>query len=169
MRYAVMLLASLALASCGESKKTEDVTFTVKSAEGEDKSVKAKVTQDKESATFTSDEGTATFASGDAAAAAAKDVAPVYPGAAVLSTMKGVSDDGAGGMVVMSTGDSPDKVAAHYKQVIADRGMKVNSEITTGDSRMIGAGDDRNGMQVMIQPGEKGQTQITLFSGTKPK
>lgn len=167
MRIMVLVVAGLALASCGESKKTEDVAFTVKSSEGEDQTVKGEVSQDKDTVTFTSEKGAATFSSGDAAASAAKDVAPVYPGAKVVSTMKGVSEGGAGGMVVMTSSDSADKVVAHYKKVIADRGMKVTAEITTDESRMISAGDEHDGMQVMIQPGDKGETQITVMAGAK--
>jgi len=70
-------------------------------------------------------------------------------------------------MVVMTSSDSADKVVAHYKKVIADRGMKVTAEITTDESRMISAGDEHDGMQVMIQPGDKGETQITVMAGAK--
>lgn len=167
MRYAVLLLTSLALASCGDSKKAEDATFTVKSSDGTDQTVKGEVSQGKDTVTFTSEKGAATFASGDAAASAAKDVAPVYPGAKVVSTMKGVSEDGAGGMVVMISSDSAEKVLAHYKKVIADRGLKASAEVTSGNSRMISAGDEHDGMQVMIQTGDKGETQITVMAGAK--
>lgn len=166
MRIVLLVLAGLALASCGD-KKSQEVTFTVKSSDGEDQKVKGEVSHDKDTVTFTSEKGAATFSSGDAAAKAAEGLVAAYPGAKVLSTIKGASEDGEGGMVVMTSGDSPEKVLGHYKKVIADRGMKVKTEITTGDSRMISASDDHDGMQVMIQPGDKGETQITVMSGAK--
>lgn len=103
-------------------------------------------------------------------AAAAKVVtpayAPIYPGAAVATSVVGESGVGPGGFVTYKTEAPPKQVIAFYRDRMKAAGKPVTMDQDMGgDVHMLTAGDTgegKAGMQVIASPSGKGsEVQLT--------
>lgn len=167
LRLTMMALALAGLSACG-GKKDQTATIVTESG-GDGHAQKATIVADgqHEKVTIKSDDGKSTLDIGGNSAAEVAKLAPLYPGAKVVSSMIGQSAEGAGGMATLSTTASKEAVIAFYKRVVAERGLKQVSEVTTNGNYVLVAGNEggEGGMQIMVQPGEKGDTQVTIIAG----
>jgi hypothetical protein len=168
VKYSGILIAAMALAACGQSEKkttitTEDGKTVTISANGND--------AENGTATITTDDGDkVTFGSGPASGKNLPLGIPVYPGAEVKGNITGAGGDGKGGaMVIMTTSDAPDKVAAFYKAEAEKRGMtSKSSETMIGNMASFSAENDKaEKLVATITPGEGGQSQVMLVIETK--
>jgi hypothetical protein len=89
-------------------------------------------------------------------------VAPLYPGATVVSAFTGETPD-EGGIGDFTTSDPPDKVMAFYKKAAADRGMAPKG-IMTPDDRIFGAGNASDKFTVSARS-EGGLTKVQVTTG----
>lgn len=167
MRFVILGVAALALASCG-SKSERTITTTDGSTvkvEQEDGKGGAKITS-------TTSEGTATMTTGGAGQwpAGLADYAPAYPGGAVGASFMGSSNDGAGGMVTFTTADSPGKVVDFYKARAAAAGLSDVSNMDINGAKMFGAKDGKTGRTLSIQASvADGKTNVAVTFGTDKK
>jgi major membrane immunogen (membrane-anchored lipoprotein) len=170
MKYIMIFALAVSLAACGSSEKTttmeldgKDVTIK-QSGDGEDASISMKGA-DGEAVNITT--------GGAAAGGALPAGVASYPGSKALMSMTGNQDGKAGGMTVLETTDSPDKVLAFYKAEAAKQGLTadVSETKTTADgqaaySYAAKSADKKMGLMVTI--GSKdGKTQVTLMGGSE--
>ena len=172
-RLILAALSALALAACGGQ---ETKTVTVPDGKGGSATVKTTEKGDSQEVTITGKDGktTATISAGGDGAAAPANLpafAPVYPGAKIESSIVGSGPEGSGGVLVLSTPDAPDKVAAFYDARISGAGLGDVTRFTTNEMRMIGgsAGEKGPSANVTIAPNPAGGTQINLIYVPAPK
>jgi hypothetical protein len=94
--------------------------------------------------------------------------APLYPGAKVLSTVRGTDAHSTGGLVSFDTRESPTDVVAFYKQKAAAEGLTDKMDMNQQGTLMFMAGDDKRSLQVTSAPGDGGagsHTQVTWSGG----
>lgn len=165
-------LGGLLLAACsGEQTRT----VTVPDGAGGTAAVKTTEKGDTTEVVISGADGksTATITTGATGAGPANlpAFAPVYPGAKIETSMQGSGPEGSGGVLVMTTPDAPDKVAAFYDAQISAAGLGDVTRLTTNDMRMIGgsAGEKGPSANVTITPNPGGGTQINLIYVPAPQ
>jgi hypothetical protein len=166
-RLILAALGGLALAACGGQ---ETKTVTVPAGDGGTATVKTTQKGDAQEVTITGKDGktTATISAGGEGAAAPANLpafAPAYPGAKIDSSIVGSGPEGSGGVLVMTTPDSPDKVAAFYEARMKAANLADTTRFTNNDMQMIGgtAGEKGPSANVTISPNPAGGTQINLI------
>lgn len=149
----------LALAACGgpsgtiETEDGEEISYDVDS-DGEGATVK-----------ISGEGGDAVSRSGDDISVDLPSGWSVYPGAKVVNVMNITSEDGPAMTVMMETDADPDKIIAHYREQAEAAGIKIEMEMTTAGSSMMGGSDeeDRNfSINVMGDPGEDQIANLAL-------
>ncbi|GAA0282896.1 hypothetical protein GCM10009127_25400 [Alteraurantiacibacter aestuarii] len=91
----------------------------------------------------------------------------VYPGATVVSNSVINANDGAGSIVMLTTPDSPDKVAAFYRAQAEAAGITIQMETTAQGSKMIaGESGDGKTFSLSANPGDEG-TMAQLIVGSQ--
>jgi len=155
----VAAAAAMLVAGCGSQKQvivTKQGTATVET------------NRNTGTATITTKQGTATY--GKNAVDPAKLGLPVYPGASASEGggLSVQSSQGSQQMVLLTTGDSFDKVYGWYKnQMPADsEKMHLSAAGSSMATFAIGASGDKQSKSVMITSG-KGKTNIELMAGSK--
>ena len=153
---------ALALAACGsetsgtfEGEDGETGEYTIDNSTGET------------TATIKTDDGTATMRSGSNVPVDLPDGFSLYPGASVVSNT--VVKQGAGGsgtLVMMTSGDSPEKIAGFYRQQAEKAGIEIQMEMTTNGAQIIG-GESGDGLtfSIMASPDGEGGTSAQLTVG----
>jgi hypothetical protein len=171
-RLMIAALGGLALAACGGQ---DTKTVTVPAGDGGTATVKTTEKGDTQEVTITGPDGksTAVITAGDGAAAPANlpAFAPVYPGAKIESSLSGSGPEGSGGVLVMTTKDAPDKVAAFYEARIKAANLGDTTRFSNNDMQMIGgtAGEKGPSANVTIAPDPAGGTRINLIYVPAPK
>lgn len=160
MRSVLTLAATIALAACSSEKSG---TFETEGGE------KGEYTVDSDnegvSATVTTPEGTATMQSGENVKADLPDGFTVYPGAKVVSATNVDSPQSKGALVIMETGDAPDKVAAFYRKQAEAAGIKIDMEMTVNGGQMIGGKGPDERVFSLNTTSNDGNTGIQLTVG----
>jgi hypothetical protein len=169
MKYMIISALALSLAACGDSDKTT----TKMTIDGKDVTIKQSGEGDNATVSVKGENGEDVNISTGAAAAGSAMPAGVaaYPGAKSVMNISGNQDGKVGGMSVLETGDSPDKVLAFYKAEAAKLGMTSNvSETKTSTdgaasySYAAKSSDKKSGLMVTIAQ-KDGKTSITLMGG----
>ena len=125
------------------------------------------VTAEKSPPSSTVKTGDAVVATGPAAAGVkTPDHAPLYPGAAVITSIVGESGVGAGGAMTFKAGGTPTQVIAFYETKARETGRPVTMKAAMGgDVQMLTTGDSGEGkgaLQVIASPAEGGsEVQMT--------
>jgi hypothetical protein len=169
MKYIVISVLVLSLAACGSSDK-DTTKMTV---DGKDVTIEKSGDGDNATISMKGENGEAVnIATGGAAAGGAMPAGvAAYPGAKSVMNMSGNEGGKTGGMAVLETSDSPDKVLAFYKAEAAKLGMTSNvSETKTSTdgaasySYAAKSSDKKSGLMVTIAQ-KDGKTSITLMGG----
>ena len=96
---------------------------------------------------------------------------PMYPGAKAQAniTAKGTDGNGAGegGVVTLTTSDSPAQVFEFYQNKCKDAGMKLNVTQVSDSGGMIVAVDDANERTVQVVVASGSPTTVSLTYGRK--
>ncbi|HEY1706757.1 MAG TPA: hypothetical protein VGG10_00725 [Rhizomicrobium sp.] len=90
-----------------------------------------------------------TVGSGAGATAKMPDYAPLYPGAAVQTSIN-VGSTNAGGSVIFKTDAAANTVIDFYKKSAASAGLTAALDMTTGDTMVFSAKDDKTKRVVNI-------------------
>ena len=150
---------ALTLAACGNSEEREVMSGTVTDPEtGKDTSYV--VTSDRDggdgTVTVKSDKGTATFGSGAAHARLPAGIAP-FPGAMMTGGFAADGPEGTGGMATFTAKAASADVIAHFRRQAEAQGMKVISEVSAEDTRMIAA-EAKDGSTLQITATQEGDS-----------
>jgi hypothetical protein len=166
VRYIAFAAVALILAACG---KKDEQTITLrdpKTGESVDIGVNS---AEKGQMTFKSKDGSVVVNAGEGATLPAGFIG--YPGAKIVTSMLGNSkNDGAGGLISMTTKDAPATVLAYYKKALAARGMAVKMETTLPNGGMIIAGGDNEsdkGAMVTANSEKPGETVVSVVMNSK--
>lgn len=164
--------SALLLSACGSKSETEVASGTYTDPEtGETADYKLTTSDDGETSevSIKTKDGEMQFGGG---AANAKLPAgfTAYPGSKLTGGFAASGTDGTGGMASFEVNAKAADVIAHFRKQAEAAGMKVTSEIKTGDSAIIGAekpGDTKTGVQITAtQQGAQVIGTITYGSGT---
>ena len=163
MRAIVISAAVLGLAACGSSD-----SGTIETDEGE---VAYTVDEngDEMNATITNENGeTVSVQSGDGIAADLPDGFTLYPGAKVLSSTNVSSGDGSGALILLESGDTPDKIVAYYRKEAEAAGIEIKMEMKANEAQIV-SGESPSGLVFSINasPAEEGGSTANLTIGTK--
>lgn len=146
--FLTLCVCTALLAGCGQPKqtvKTEDGATTVE--------------------TTTADGDVSRMQAGANVQAPANlpDSAPIYPGLTLESVMSGSSDGKAGGMLVGSTPDAPDKVAAFYREKLKALSAANFTDMNMNGSFVLAAGEaSGKATSVQISPREEGGSTVAI-------
>lgn len=162
VKLAFITPLALALAACGS-----ETSGTFEGEDGETGEYTIDRSTGETTATIETEDGTATLRSGSNVPVDLPAGFSLYPGASVISNT--VVKQGAGGsgtLVSMSSGDSPDKVAAFYKNQAEAAGIEIQMEMITNGAQIIG-GQSQDGLtfSIMANPDEEGGTTAQLTVG----
>lgn len=156
-------VAALALSACGSSDsesadnaETAAASVTSEGGDGETSTT-----------TIKADGGTATIRSGPGAAVDLPLGFKLYPGAEVLSSTTFAQNGDKGALVTMLAEASPDEMIAFYRKAAEAADVKIEMELTTDNSKIIGgkgAGDVTFSFTTV--PGKDGKTQGQLMIGS---
>ena len=163
MRLNFAFLAPVAalglLSACGSQ---ESGSFT--SEDGESGEYTIDTETGETTATIKTDEGTATMRSGSNVPVELPAGFSVYPGAQVLTNTIVNQAAGSGALVTMMSDDSPDAIAAFYKQQAVDAGIEIQMEMATNGGQILG-GQSADGLtfSMIASPSGDGTTvQLTV-------
>lgn len=163
MRLQLILVgsvAAIALAACGGKKETTIAPgVKIEQTNGGETTTMKATGENGEQSTFT-------FGSGAKLPDNLPAFVKVYPGVEVLSVMGGNSSDGVGGMITAHSKDSPDKVAAFYREHMKSLKFSTNSEQSTGDGLVLTGGEDGRSLVVSVTKADGG-AEIMLQYGAK--
>ncbi|WP_448659515.1 hypothetical protein ACPVPU_03365 [Sphingomonas sp. CJ99] len=87
--------------------------------------------------------------------------APIYPGATITAAVTGSAQE-AKGMVSFTTGDTPDKVIAFYRERATAAGLVAQAEANMGGARILTMGRQGDGeaaLQLTVSPPTEGEPQ----------
>jgi len=92
------------------------------------------------------------------------DFAELPPGAKAIHNMVLNQPDSHGGSLSLQTKQSLEEVAAFYKESVAKHGLKIMMETAAEDGMMLTtkSEDDKRTLQVVLNKGEDGITNINL-------
>ncbi|MEZ5693251.1 MAG: hypothetical protein R3D99_05310 [Altererythrobacter sp.] len=155
-------VAAFALAACGSSEgdSTDGGETATASATG---SADGKTS----TTTIKADGGTATIQSGPGAAVDLPLGFRIYPGAEVLTSTTFAQNGDKGALVTMLADAKPDEMIAFYRKAAEAAGVKIEMELTTDNSKIIGGkGGDDVTFSFTTVPGDDGKTQGQLMIGS---
>lgn len=162
MRPILPIAAMIALAACSSEKSG---TFETEGGEKGEYTVNSD--DGGMNATITTKDGTATMQSGENVKASLPDGFTVYPGATVVTATNVDAGGTKGSLVMMETGDSPEKVAAFYRKQAEAAGIKIEMEMTVNGGKMIGGKGEGGRMFSLNTTTNDGKTGIQLTAGTE--
>ena len=161
----VPLAAALALAACGGSETSGEITtddgdtgeYTIDNETGES------------SMTITTPDGETRMQSGPGVAPDLPSGWTIYPGAEVVNTVNIAGAEGGGALVTMTTDASADDVIAHYRKQAEAAGFPISLEMNTSASRLI-SGQKDNGASFSVsvalsEDDSPTMVQLTLADG----
>ncbi|MDY7097546.1 MAG: hypothetical protein SXU28_05355 [Pseudomonadota bacterium] len=118
------------------------------------------------SATIETEAGTATMRSGSTVPVDLPAGFTLYPGAEVVTNTVVSQGEGQGALLTMTSSDSPEEVAAFYKQQAEKAGVEIQMELSVNDGKMIGgASPDGLTFSINASPSPEG-TSAQLAVGT---
>lgn len=163
MRATKALTATLALtlAACGAETSG---TFT--DEDGETGEYTIDNSTGETTARIETEEGTATLRSGSNVPVVLPAGFSVYPGANVVTNTVVKQGEGSGTLVTMQSADSPEDVAAFYKEQAEKAGVTIQMEMSTNGAQIVG-GESADGLtfSIMASPSSEGTTaQLTVGS-----
>ncbi|WP_324263002.1 hypothetical protein U4960_07950 [Altererythrobacter sp. H2] len=162
LAFPVAVSLILALAACGSEQ-----SGTFEDGEGGEGTYRV----DEESGVTTSEikteEGTARMESGAGVKANLPDGFALMPGANVISASNITTEQGSGSMTMMEIGKPADEVVAFYRKQAEAAGVKIQLEMNSDGTRMIG-GEGRDGVTFSLTATEAdGKTSAQLMVGSK--
>ena len=155
-----LAMAALALGSCSDDNTT---TVTTEDGSGE-----YKIDEDTGDAsmTITTPEGDTVMQSGSNVEPDLPDGWSIYPGANVQNAINIGGAEGRGTLVTMEVDASVDAIIQHYRAEAEATGHKIQMELTTNESRIIGGENSSGGtFSVSVVPGSDGgpaRVQLTV-------
>lgn len=159
-----IVASALALLACGQEKpKTQPDAAQTPEPEGS-------VSKKDGIVRFETKDGGAVFLGGENVTAP-KDLpsfVEVYPGLRLDSVMSGeaAGDFNGGGVLAGISADPPEKIAAHYREVITRRGLRiVLDRVHNGTIVLNAAGQAGEGLYLTITP-KDGGSQVGLTYAT---
>lgn len=132
MRFAPILIGTILLAACGGEQDEQA---------GGRSSAESYAVNEKDgvvTARVRSQDGTATMESGTGVEAKLPAGFGMMPGARVLSASNITGDQGSGSMVLFETDRPVAEVIAHYRRQAEAAGVKIQIEMNTNGTEMIG-------------------------------
>ena len=164
MRTMALGVAALALSACGSSESgsfdTEDGSGTYTLDEDGD-GVEMR---------FTDDEGNeTTLNSGSDVEVDLPDGFTIYPGAEVVQKTVLNSAEGEGSLLMMTSSDTPQAMADHYRAQAEAAGIEISMEMTSGDTRIIGGEGPDERFFSFSASGDGGESTGMLTIGTRPQ
>lgn len=172
-RVSIFALAAsaLLLSACGSKSETEVASGTYTDPEtGETADYKLTTSDDGETSevTIKTEDGEMQFGGG-AANAKLPTGFTAYPGSKLTGGFAASGTDGTGGMASFEVKANAADVIAHFRKQAEAAGMRVTSEIKSGDTAIIGAempGNSKTGVQITAtQQGAQVVGAITYGSG----
>lgn len=167
---ATALAVALTLAACGSKSETEVASGSYTDPET-GKTADYKVTTDGadgNQVSFKTEDGEMSFGGG-AGNARLPAGFTAYPGATMMGGFSASGKDGQGGMASFEVDAQAADVIAHFRKQAEAVGMKVTTEVKSGETMMFGAekaGDSKTGIQVTAtQTGGKVTGSITYGTG----
>jgi hypothetical protein len=156
MRIAISAFVGLALfglTACDQKHEASVVKTT--SATGETTTYSVKGTNGSEEVNI-----------GPGATTKLPDYLPLYPGAAVQTSVNGSGASGTGGTVIFKTSASAADVIAFYKQKTSAAGMAETMSMTSGAMVTFGAGKQgtKEAVQVVATTGTDGTSVQLVWS-----
>jgi hypothetical protein len=150
---ALVVLALFGLAACDQKQESTVVKTT--SAAGDTTTYSVK-----------SANGSAQVNIGPGATANMPSYLPLYPGAAVQTSVNGTGASGTGGTVIFKTSASAADVIAFYKQKTTAAGMAETMSMTSGAMVTFGAGKQgtKEAVQVVATTGSDGTSVQLVWS-----
>jgi len=118
------------------------------------------------SATITTEDGTVTTRSGSDVPVDLPGGFTVYPDAKVLSNTIVTQGGGSGALVTMSSSDSPEEVAAFYREQAEKAGIELQMELNTNGGKLLG-GESKDGLTFSLaaNPSEEDGSIVQLTLG----
>ena len=159
-RIAIAAVVALSLAACGSEKSGtitgddgESVEYSIDDSEGET------------TATLRSKDGEATVNIGKDVKVALPDGFSIYPGAKIEMNTSFAAEGGAGGLINMTSTDSPAEMAEFYRKQAEKAGVKVEMDAKMGDRVML-SGSREGGVSFTFNAGPAGdKTEAQLMVG----
>lgn len=166
MKKLILFPAIALLASCGGNDEVASGTFE----DGDGTKGSYSVSGDDESSetVIKSEDGEVRLSTGSKATGDLPMGVKLYPGANVQTSIKSDSNGKAGAMVVFKSEDDQDDVIAFYRNQMESMGIKVQTEISTGDMKMIG-GEQKDGQVLNVsvtKDGDRGVITNLLIGGS---
>ena len=159
-RIAIAALVALSLAACGSEK-----SGTIEGDNGERVEYSIDDSDGETSATLTSKDGEATLDIGKDVKVELPDGFTLYPGAKVEMNTSFAAAGGAGGLINMTSADSPAKMAEFYRKQAAKAGVKIEMDAKMGDRVML-SGKKKGGVSFTFNAGPDGdKTEAQLMIG----
>ncbi|MBB5706541.1 hypothetical protein [Sphingopyxis panaciterrulae] len=167
----LVLTAALLLAACGSQSEKEVASGTVtdpETGETTDYKVTASGEGDEGNVSIKTEDGEMSFGGGAANAKLPDGFAP-YPGSKMTGGFTATGKGSQSGMASFEAPGKAEDVIAHFRKQAEAAGFKVNAEVKSGDTLMIGAAkpdDDKSGVQVTAtQEGGKVTGSVTYGVG----
>jgi len=170
MRIATAAIAaSLVLAGCGSKSDTELASGTITDPDtGETTDYSVTTDGDEGNLSIKTEDGEMQFGSGAANAKLPAGFAP-YPGSKMTGGFTATGKDGQGGMASFEAPGKAEDVIAHFRRQAEAAGLKVNAEVKSGDTLMLGAekpDDSKSGVQITAtQDGDMVKGSVTYGMG----
>lgn len=162
MRLALALALGLALAACGSEQ-----SGTFDDGEGGEGSYRVDTENGITTSEITTEDGTARMESGTGVKAKLPDGFSIMPGANVVSSSNITTEQGSGSMTMMEIAKPADEVVAFYRKQAEAAGIKIQLEMNSDGTRMIG-GEGRDNVAFSLTASETdGKTSAQLMVGTK--
>lgn len=165
---ALAAVAALSVAGCGSKSETEVASGTYTDPEtGKTADYKISSTKDggSDKVTIKTEDGEVQFGTG---AELPAGLTP-YPGSKMTGGFAGSSEGKQGGLASFEVKAKAADVVAHYRKQIEAAGLKVKSEMTAGDTIIIGAekaDDEKTSIQITAtQNGDMVEGAVTYGSG----
>ena len=153
-RFVLLAATATLLSACGSESSGEFTT-----ADGETGEYSMKAEGEGMTATVTTEDGTATMRSGPDAKANLPKGFSLYPGATIITTSTVTQNGETGSMTMFETGDSPDKVADHYRKQAEAAGFEIKTEASVNGSKTY-AGEAPDGMTFMVNANASGDKTV---------
>ncbi len=166
----IMIMATLLLAACGTKSATEVASGTFTDPETGETAPYSVATDENGTGNISikTEEGEMKFDGGAGHGKLPDGISP-YPGSRMTGGFSASGKSGTGGMASFEVKANAADVITHFRKQAESVGMKVNSELTSGDMMMIGAekvGDKKTGMQVTAtQAGDLVRGSVTYGIG----
>lgn len=148
----IMIMAIFLLAACGSKSATEVASGTYTDPETGETARYSLATDQSGTGNISvkTEDGEMKFGGGAGNSKLPDGFSP-YPGSKMTGGFAATGKSGTGGMASFEVKAKAADVIAHFRKQAESAGMRVNTELTSGDMMMIGAekvGDKKAGMQV---------------------